>query len=337
MSMTKFQGGVIAAVTLALSIPLAVQYRANHQLKEENQALRAEAAQVTSLQSENRRLSNLLSTASQRAPAPENEEEFLELMRLRGEVGTLRRTATQAETVVSAGKQSPLSSVTANPEMSEAIRNQQKMGLSMIYGSFAARANVTPEQVEALTDLLADEVMINIQHVETALRESRTPEELDRDFSLLEAQTDEKVRQLLGDEGFDKFKRFNRNLVSSITAEQFQSMVLKGDTETKEAQGRQLFELLQQETERALASAGLPPDFQVVPSLNFRNFASEEVAEKNLTLLSSIYGQVYNQAGCFLSPEELEKFAEFSKMAINNNRVALAVNRKLMAPAVQAE
>ena len=110
-------------------------------------------------------------------------------------------------------------------------------------------------------------------------------------------------------------------------------MMLKGDKSIKEAQGRQLFELLQQEKQRTLSAAGLPEDYQLVPSLNFRNFAFEDVGEKNLALLDSVYEQVQQQAGSFLSPEEVEKFGEFRKMAINNNRVALAVNRKLMAPA----
>ena len=66
--------------------------------------------------------------------------------------------------------------------------------------------------------------------------------------------------------------------------------------------------------------------------LNFRNIASETEAEKNLKLLDSIYERVAGRAGSFLSAEELKKFAEFRTAAINQNRMALAVNRKLMAP-----
>jgi hypothetical protein len=82
-----------------------------------------------------------------------------------------------------------------------------------------------------------------------------------------------------------------------------------------------------------LARAGLPQDFQTVPSLNFRNFASESEAEKNLKLLGDIYERAAARADTILSPQEIVKFGEFREMAINNNRMALAVNRKLMAPA----
>ena len=90
--------------------------------------------------------------------------------------------------------------------------------------------------------------------------------------------------------------------------------------------------MLQEETQRALANAGLNADFQTVPSLNFRNFASEAEAEKNLKLLDSIYANAIGRAGSFLSPEEIVKLGEFRAKAIDANRMALAMNRKLMSP-----
>jgi RNA polymerase sigma factor (sigma-70 family) len=332
MSMTKFQGGVIAVITVALSIPLVMQYQTKEKLRQENQTLRADVAQVQVLKDENARLARLVPRATNATPS-RNSEQMSELMKLRGEVGVLRKTANQAEAVVNAGKQSPLSGITANPEMSKMIRDQQKMGMSAIYKTFGKNANLPTEKVEALNDLLADEVMVGIDHVTAGLRDGKTTEEMDQIFTQYEAATEAKVKAMLGDEAFDQYKEYNRNLVSTITAEQFKGMMLKGEKEAKDAKGKQLYELLEQEKQRTLANAGLPADYQLVPTLNFRNFASDEVGEKNLKLLDSTYEQVQNQAGGFLSPEEVEKFAEFRKMAINNNRLSLSVNRKLMAPA----
>jgi hypothetical protein len=238
--------------------------------------------------------------------------------------------------VVNAGKESPLSGITANPEMHKMVRDQQKMGLSMIYGNFAKSLNLPKEKMEAFNDLLADGVMSNIDHVTAGLRDGKSPQEMSEVFARQEAATEEKLKALVGEEAFGKYKDYNRDLVSTITSDQFKSMMLKGDKETKDAQGKQLFDLLQQEKQRTLANAGLPPDYQLVPTLNFRNFMFEEEGEKNLRLLDSMYEQVQNQASGFLSPDEIAKFGEFRKMAINNNRLGLAVNRKLMAPATPA-
>ena len=335
MSMTKFQGGVIAVITMALSIPLVMQYQAKEKLRHENEALRAEAAQVETLKAENARLTKLVAPPTNRLS--NNNDQLRELMKLRGEVGVLKKTANQAEAVVNAGKQSPLSGITANPEMSKVIRDQQKMGLSAIYKTFGKNANLPAEKQEAFNDLLADEVMIGIDHITAGLRDGKTPQEMDQIFTQHEAATDAKVKALVGDEAFTQYQEYNRNLVSSITAEQFKAMSLKGEKEAKDAKTKQLYELLEQEKQRTLAAAGLPADYQLVPTLNFRNFASDDFSERNLKLLDSVYEQVQNQAHGFLSPEEVEKFGEFRKMAVNNNRLALSVNRKLMAPAAPAQ
>ena len=46
---------------------------------------------------------------------------------------------------------------------------------------------------------------------------------------------------------------------------------------------------MREEAQAALASAGLPADYQTVPMLNFRNIASEQEGEKSLKLLDDIY------------------------------------------------
>lgn len=332
MSMTKLQGGVIAAVTVALSIPIVMQYRANTALQSENTALRAQVQEIAALTEENQRLSNEMVQARQAVP-PRSNAEFNELMRLRGQVGVLKKTADEATAAAEAAKptgESVLSGVTSNPEMHESIRNQQKMGMRMIYKGLGKRANLPDEKLEALNDLLADEVMVSIDHVTQVLKEGKSPEEINAVFTRQEAATDAKVKELLGAEAYAHYKEHNQQLVSSITAEQFKNMMLKG--ENKETQGKQLFELLQDERSAVLKSRGLPEDYQLIPTLNFRNIASESEGRKNIALLDEVYAGVQARAGSFLNPEELEKFSEFRAIAVKNNELALTLNRKLMAP-----
>lgn len=332
MSMTKLQGGVIAAVTVALSIPIVMQYRANSELQAENTTLRAQVAEVAALTEENQRLSNLVALARQ-VSQPRNQEEFNELMRLRGQVGVLRKSADEANAAAAAAKPtgaSVLSGVTSDPEMHASIRNQQKMGMKNIYKALGRKANLPEEKMEALNDLLADEIMVNIDHVTEVLKEGKSTEEIDRVFAQREAAIDAKVKELLGAEGYAQYKEYNQQMISAITAEQFKNMMLKG--ENKEAQGKQLYELLQAERSAVLKSRGLPEDYQLIPTLNFRNIASEAEGRRNIALLDEVYAGVQSRASTILSPEELEKFSEFRTLAVKNNELALTLNRKLMAP-----
>jgi hypothetical protein len=110
-----------------------------------------------------------------------------------------------------------------------------------------------------------------------------------------EADLQVKVRQLLGDEAYEKTRITTINC--SAISRPSSSPMLQGDKEAKDAAAKQFFEILQEENQKASAQAGLSADTQMVPTLNFRNFASEQEAEKNLQLLDSIYEQAQASSG----------------------------------------
>jgi hypothetical protein len=88
---------------------------------------------------------------------------------------------------------------------------------------------------------------------------------------------------------------------------------------------------MREETQAALAATGLPADFQALPMLNFRNIASEEIAEQSLNLMDGVFKRVATRA-TFLTPDEVNKLQEFGGKAVENNRSMLLMNRKMMAP-----
>lgn len=323
--MAKAKIGIAAAVVVAVAIPVAMQVNDNRKLRGENEALRSQAAQAEQLAAENARLSKLMVRANASpGTAPASNDPSRELLKLRGEVGRLK-------TEVNAPKPSPLSGVITDPQMRTLIRDQQKMGMGMLYKTFSDRSKLPKETSEKFVDLLADDIMENVDHVGALLKEGKSRQEIDEVFTAQEAALVEKVRTMLGPEVFSQYQDYTRNLASHLTAEQFKSQ-MTGDKEAKDAKTKQLYEAMQQETQAALAGAGLPADFQTLPILNFRNIASPEEAEKNLSLMQSVFAGAATRAGSFLNPEEIQKFNEFATKAIENNRAALTMNRKMMAP-----
>src|SRR4029079_16763353 len=89
------------------------------------------------------------------------------------------------------------------------------------------------------------------------LKEKKTPEEANQIFAAQEAAMNEKVKELLGDEGYAQYRDYNKNLASYITAEQFKGK-MTGETAEKDAKAKKLYEILQAETQQSLAKAGLP-------------------------------------------------------------------------------
>ena len=86
MSMTKLKLGVISAVAVAsVATPLVIQHQTQTRLRAENQSLRQ---RVDDLAGENARLSNPGAPANS---SQLSKDQLSELMKLRGEVGLLRR------------------------------------------------------------------------------------------------------------------------------------------------------------------------------------------------------------------------------------------------------
>ncbi len=327
IAMTTLQKSLIAA-TLAAAVGTGI-YEAHQisRLRQQNQTLEQQqaplAAEVQQLQRERDDATNrLASLADETVRLKKNPTEVL---KLRGEVGRLR----QENSTITTG--SALNKLTANPETRKLLRNQQKLGMTAIYKEFAQRLNLKPEQADKLNDLLADNIMENIDRITEVLRDGRKPEEMRPLFAGQDAALLEKVQALLGPDGAAQYQDYTRNLGSYLTSQQFKGM-FTGDEAAKEEKSKQLYQLMQEETRVALSNAGLSPDYQTVPMLNFRNIASEEEGERSLKLLDDIYERIAARGSSFFSPEELEKFQEYRKSALNNSRLSLDMNRKMMAP-----
>jgi hypothetical protein len=330
IAMTTIQKSIIFIVTAgALAVGLHQALQAS-KLRREVQTLRQQQQeqvplldQVEALKRQRDQASNELAEASSKLAAINKSP--METYKLRGEVGRLRRENAQM------GSSSPLSKVTADPASVKMLREQQKMGMGILYKGFAQSAKLTPEQAQKLNDLLADHIMENVGHVTTALRDKPTVEQMNEVFAGQDATLQVQVQQLLGDDGLAKYQDYTQRLLSSLSADQFKGM-LTGPDAAKNEKASQLAQAVQASVQEALAGAGLPADYQPLPILDFRNIVSEQQGEQALKLLGDIYQRTATRGSSFLSAEELVKFQEFSSTAINNNRTALALNRSMMAP-----
>jgi len=329
-AMTTTQKIILTTVLTGAVVVGVFQARQVSSLRRQVQAMERQQEQLASLTNQLQELQRERDRAKNQATALANENANQkkspnEVLRLRGEVGRLRQEKTEISST------SGLSKVTANPEARKMLREQQKVGMTLIYKGFAERAKLTTDQTDKLNELLADHIMENVGHVTAVLRDKPTPEQMNQIFDAQEAAVQEKVQELIGPDGLAQYQDYTKNLLSTLSAEQFKSQ-MTGDDAAKADKAKQLSTIMQEEVSAVLASAGLPPDYQMVPILNFRNIASEQDGERSLKLLDDVYQRAMARAGSFLSPEELAKFQEFKNMAINNNRGALTLNRTMMAP-----
>jgi hypothetical protein len=96
MAMTKNKIAVVfTLIVIGLGAAFVLQDRAMTKLRDENGILHEQVQQSAGLAEENQRLSNLVAQARQNQPM--SEEQFQELLRLRGEVGVLRKQKDEVE------------------------------------------------------------------------------------------------------------------------------------------------------------------------------------------------------------------------------------------------
>src|SRR5256885_5216450 len=117
-----------------------------------------------------------------------------------------------------------------------------------------------------------------------------------------DASSQQQVEALIGPDGLAQYHDYNKNLLATLSAQQFKPMLSGTDVE-KETKSNQLRQLIQEETQAALGNAGLPADYQMVPTLNFGNIASEQQGEQSLKLLDDIFQRAAGAAS-FLSEAE---------------------------------
>jgi hypothetical protein len=328
--MTTLQKAIIATVVAgALGVGL-YQARVASNLREQVQTLKQQqegqaalSNQAQDLQRERDRATNALAAlATEEAVRKKSPNEVL---KLRSEVGRLRQENVQM------GATNALSKATANPEARRVLRDTQKLGMSVIYKGLAQKMKLATDQTDKLNDLLADHIMNNVDQVTTMLRDKPTPEQMDALFAAQDATLQQQVEELLGQDGLAEYQDYTKNLLSTLSAAQFKSL-LTGTEAEKEQKSNQLRQAIQASTQAALADAGLPADYQTVPMLNFRNIASEQATDQSLKLLDDIYQRASTAGNAFLTADEIAKFQDFKKTALNNSRGAITLNRTMMEP-----
>ena len=330
IAMTTMQKAIIAiAAAGAVAIGL-YQAREVSNLKEEVQTYREQAQQQASLSNRVQELAQERDRATNALAVAAAENEALkkrptEVLKLRGEVGRLRQENADM------GSSSPLSKVTSSPEMRKMVRDQQKVGMAAIYKKLAQDLKLTPDQTGKLNDLLADHIMANVDNVTSVLHDKPTTDQMNAMFASQETDLQGQLQDLLGADGLAKYQDYSKNILGLLSSEQFKAK-MSGTDEQKTQKANELSQAFREESQAALASAGLPADYQTVPILQFGNIASEQQADQSLKLLDDIYQRVAARSGGFLSADELKSFDDFRSEAIKNSRNALAINRTMMAP-----
>ena len=330
IAMTTLQKVAVGVVLVGAAVTIGYQQHRVSELQQQNETLVKQQGDDKALSAQIAQLKKERDAATNELASVQNENDTLknrptEVLKLRGQVGTLQDQKNKL------GQTAAISKLTATPEVRQLMHDQQKLGMAMIYKQFATQMKLDKDQSDKFNNLLADHVLQDVDYITTALRDKTSVDDMTKAFAGYDASLEQSIQDMLGPDGVAQYRDYSKNLLGNLSSQQFADE-LTGSDDEKKAKAEKLRLAIDQEVQSTLANAGLPPDFQAVPILNFINIASEQQAEQNLKLLDGIYQRVTSNAGAYLSPQEITAFQAFAAKAHSNSDAALKANRSLMAP-----
>ncbi|MDB6029382.1 MAG: polymerase, sigma-24 subunit, subfamily [Verrucomicrobiales bacterium] len=277
IAMTTLQKVLITtALVVAAGTGIYEASRASR-LLEQNQTLQQQqaplAAQLQQLQRERDEATNRLSAVNTEVAQLKSGQRQNELLKLRGEVGTLRRQVF-AEAKSNATSSS-LEKMLADPDpvTKELINQQAWREIKLRFAELFQELKLSPEQIETFAQTYANPSMRNAT----------------------DAEVESRLRSLLGDAGYARFEEFNQEVPTRATMKLLKSQL--GANQLTEEQASRLWKIVKAEPYDL--TYGIEGDMPQVLR------GSKDEVSHHLQQVAESNQHVVQQAGTFLTPDQL--------------------------------
>jgi len=178
-----------------------------------------------------------------------------------------------------------------------------------VYQSLLDELKLSPEDREAFTQLLTERIMTQIGPALALQQGGLDPakaEQLKEEMKREREQVNTMIKEMLGDEGFERYADYERTEQDRIVVTQFARELGPGATALNAQSSDALIEIMSEE--RATAARG--SDYQKPDGLTPDDL-NEQVVEKMLRQERAIGERVRARAGACLTPQQLSAFNDF--------------------------
>jgi len=293
MAMTTLQKTIVAAaLAAAVGTGIYAVHRGS-QLKAQIQTLQQEQApliaQIQQLQQERTRASNQVVALSEENAQLKSRANSTELLKLRGEVGTLRQQAASNRTPLpqpSGG----LARMMNDPAMKEYMLKAMQEKMKSMYADLIKELNLTPEQTEQFVRLISGVASKELDRLTAPGQGTPSQAETEASPEMLS-----QLRALLGDAGCVRFKEFSEEMPARATLTLLNGQL--GAARLTAEQSASLIQIIKAEpADLTRGILGSPDKAFLGSQADVDNFL-QQVAQSNQRILQ--------QAASRLDPEQL--------------------------------
>jgi hypothetical protein len=335
MAMTKLQMTLAGAILVAgIATPLVLQHQSlkrmrdeNSRVQEENQTLRQQAGRMRQLAAENVRLSNLVARASQ--PQSSKQEQLAELLRLRSKV-----TQLQSNARTNGKSASPMADMFTNPEMKDAMKSMFRGTLDTFYAKLFASLHLTPEQTDALKDLMVQKQMagtdIGASMFSNDMDAAKLKKLSDKAKSEMDA-TDAQIKQLLGDDNYAQYEAYEKTKMQRMAVSTFETQLANsGLPALTDDQEQQLIQAMNEEQGNFKFTTDIPDKSKL--SGDITSLFSGDNLKQYQQQQQQLNQRYMARAQSILSSDQLGVFEQSLASQLEMGYASMQMSMKMFAP-----
>ncbi len=223
-----------------------------------------------------------------------------------------------------------LANLMKDPETRKAMREQQRMGLNMMYGSLFKQLQLTPEQEQKLKETLLDQQMENMSHASDLMGAGGDRAEAMKKIAADQKQRQGEIKDLLGEEKYAQFEQYSQTMGERMMLEQFGK-----DVEISPDQKEQLLAIVLEEKKNAQINTGAQ---LAKENMDIQNvIASPEAMERMIAQQEQVNDRVLERAGNILTAEQVRKLEPVLKSQLDMQRAGAKMARQMFAKPEQGE
>ena len=229
-----------------------------------------------------------------------------------------------------------------DPEMKEMTRQQRRSVIESTYGDLVKELALTPEHEEAFINALLDNQIkragLIMDSIFGIYGEGGTKSDSDREagaqtiaehIKQQEEQLKQHIKQLLGEEKFSKYQEYTKTIPDRMFIDEFRLELTNTGAPLQDSQAKALMKIMFEESAKT-------PNLDEDEAAAMQNLLKDPYASLSDDAISKMFQsrreanqRVLNQAGSFLSAEQLKVLASFYEKQIAPLEGAMKLQQEL--------
>ena len=219
-----------------------------------------------------------------------------------------------------------------DPKMKEMLRQQQGAALKQMYGEFSKSKNMDAQQSDQFFALLMEkqwggmeEGMDVFNGVEKTKEESAAASQAALEKT---AETDRKLRMLLGEGGYANYKDYEKTIGERMTLNSMRQQLAVNSAPLADDQAKSLLAVMIEERAKTPASPLTSIDGN--PREKMRALATSNNSDQFYQAEADLNQRVLNRASGILKPEQFSALESFQKQQLEMQKMGMEMAKSLM-------